>query len=300
MDQLKAMQYFAEVAQTSSFTEAGKRFDVPASSISRRISDLEQYLGTTLLNRTTRLVHLTEVGREYYAQVQTILDQIERSESYVRQYQAEPQGKLVISSMVGFGERVLLPLMDKFADLYPKVVLDVRLSDEVSQLNRDQVDIAIRGGYAPNERVVAKKLMANQFIPVAAPSYLEKYGVPSQHQELKQHKALYFQTPVGPTPWLFYTRGQWQDVSPKSVLISNNGKWLVEKAKQGRGLLMMPSWVLQPYLDAGDLVPLKFDPPLQITDNPGLGVYLLYEADMYRIPKIKAAVDFILARAAQA
>lgn len=293
------MQYFAEVAQTRSFTEAGKRFDVPASSISRRISDLELHLGATLLNRTTRLVHLTEVGQEYYAQVQDILDQIERSETYVRQYQAEPQGKLVISSMVGFGERILIPLLDEFRELHPKVILDVRLSDEVSQLNRDQVDIAIRGGYAPNERVVAKKLMNNQFIPVASPRYLEAHGLPVEHEDLKKHKGLFFRTPMGPTPWLYHDDGQWHDVSPVPELISNNGKWLIARAVEGQGLLMLPAWVVQSQLESGDLVQLKFEPPLQISDAAGFGVYLLYESEMYRIPKIKAAVDFILARAAQ-
>lgn len=293
------MQYFAEVAQTSSFTAAGKRFDVPASSISRRIADLEQHLGATLLNRTTRLVHLTEVGQEYYAQVKSILDQIERSETYVRQYQSEPQGKLVISSMVGFGERILIPLLDEFRALHPKVVLDVRLSDEVSQLNRDQVDIAIRGGYAPNERVVAKKLMNNQFIPVASPSYLEANGLPIKHEDLKKHQGLFFRTPMGPTPWLYQQNGQWHDVSPKPTLISNNGKWLIARAIEGQGLLMLPAWVVQSQLESGELVSLKLDPPLQISDGAGFGVYILYETDMYRIPKIKAAVDFILARAAQ-
>ncbi|WP_396589297.1 LysR substrate-binding domain-containing protein [Bermanella sp. R86510] len=296
MDKLKALQYFAAVAKTGSFTDAGQWYDVPASSVSRRIADLERDLGITLLKRTTRLVQLTEVGREYLEQVNDILQRLDRSEVYVRQYQSEPQGRLVISSMVGFGERILLPLLDTFSERYPKIVLDVRLSDEVSQLNRDQVDIAIRGGYAPNERVVAKKLMANQFIPVAAPSYLEQYGVPSHHQDLKQHKGLFFQTPVGPTPWLYGHRDEWHDVSPKPVLISNNGKWLMQKAMEGKGLLMMPSWVVKESIDQGSLVPLKFDPPLQITDNPGLGVYLLYETAMYPIPKIKAAVDFILAR----
>ncbi|MFP3681953.1 LysR substrate-binding domain-containing protein, partial [Pseudomonas sp. SIMBA_041] len=80
---------------------------------------------------------------------------------------------------VGFGEKILLPLLDEFGELYPEIVLDVSLSDELSALGRDDVDIAIRGGYAPNERVLAIRLMDNGFIPVASPSYLEMHGVPS-------------------------------------------------------------------------------------------------------------------------
>jgi DNA-binding transcriptional LysR family regulator len=170
MDQFRALKYFSAVAKTSSFTKAAAMYGVPPSSLSRRVADLENSLGATLLKRSTRDVKLTEVGQRYYAQVLDILNQLEQSNDAVRSYHAKPMGHLHISSMVGFGERILLPLLDEFSQLYPDVVLDVSLSDELSALSRDDVDIAIRGGYAPNERVLAIKLMNNQFIPVAAPS----------------------------------------------------------------------------------------------------------------------------------
>ena len=136
-------------------------------------------------------MQLTEIGKSYFKQVQDILDQLEQSDEAVRSYHASPMGILRISSMVGFGERVLLPLLDEFSELYPDVILDVSLSDELSSLGRDDVDIAIRGGYAPNERVLAIKLMSNEFIPVAAPCYLARMGTPEHPQELSRHKGLY-------------------------------------------------------------------------------------------------------------
>ena len=173
MDQLRAIRYFSKVVETGSFTKAAKVFDVPPSSLSRRVSDLEKSLGATLLKRSTRMVKLTEVGQVYYDDVQHILNQLEQSKETIRSYQTTPMGRLRISSMVGFGEKILLPLLNEFEALYPQIVLDVSLSDELSTLGRDDVDIAIRGGYAPNERVLAIRLMDNRFIPVAAPDYLK-------------------------------------------------------------------------------------------------------------------------------
>jgi DNA-binding transcriptional LysR family regulator len=296
MDQFRALRYFSKVAETGSFTKAAGIFGVPPSSLSRRVADLENSLGATLLKRSTRNVKLTEVGQRYYTQVLDILNQLEQSNEAVRSYQAKPMGHLHISSMVGFGEGILLPLLDEFSQLYPDIVLDVSLSDELSALSRDEVDVAIRGGYAPNERVLAIKLMGNQFIPVAAPSYLTEMGKPQFAIELKQHKGLYFRTPNGPTPWLTNINGQWQDVSAPQVAVSNNGKWLGDLATQGKGILMVPRWAVAQHLASGKLVELVLEPQVQINQNNDMAVYLLYQKQRYLVPKVKAVVDFLVAR----
>ena len=296
MDQLRALRYFSAVVETGSFTQAAKRFSVPASSLSRRVADLEKSLGATLLKRSTRTVQVTEIGLSYFEQVREILLQLEQSDESVRSYQARPMGRLRISSTVGFGERILLPLLEEFSQLYPDVLLDVSLSDQLSALGRDEVDIAIRGGYAPNERVLAIKLMSNQFIPAASPDYLARMGTPVHPRELVDHRGLYFRTPTGPTPWICELNGQWQEVSAPAVAVSNSGKWLAEKAVQGQGILMSPRWSLAPYLARGELQELCFDPPLQVTQNTDLAIYLLYQKQRYLVPKVKVAVDFIVAR----
>ena len=294
MDQLRAIRYFSKVVETGSFTQAAKAFDVPPSSLSRRVSDLEKSLGATLLKRSTRLVKLTEVGQVYYNDMQHILNQLEQSKETVRSYQTTPMGRLRISSMVGFGEKILLPLLDEFSALYPQIILDVSLSDELSTLGRDDVDIAIRGGYAPNERVIAIRLMDNGFIPVAAPAYLAKNGTPSHVMELKEHNGLYFKTPSGATPWLCFMNDQWHDVSGPIVAISNSGPWLARKACNGEGILMSTRWALASYLESGALQELSFEHKLAITQHAEMAVYLLYQKQRYLVPKVKAAVDFLV------
>ena len=260
------------------------------------MADLENSLGATLLKRSTRDVKLTEVGQRYYTQVLDILNQPEQSNETVRSYQAKPMGHLHISSMVGFDERISLPLLDECSQLYPDIVPDVSLCDELSALSRDDVDMAIREGYAPNERVIAIKLMANQFIPVAAPSYLADMGNPQYAVELKQYKGLYFRTPNGPTPWLSYINGQWQGVSAPQVAVSNNGKWLGNLAAKAKGILMAPRWAAAHYLASGKLVELVLEPQVQITRNNDMAVYLQYQKQRYLVPKVKDAVDFLVAR----
>jgi len=296
MDELRALRYFSKVVETGSFTRAAKVFGVPPSSVSRRVADLERSLGATLLKRSTRVVKVTEIGQTYFEQIQDILNQLEQSYEVVRSYQAKPMGQLRISSLVGFGERILLTLLDELSELYPDIIVDVSLSDELSALGRDDVDIAIRGGYAPNERVQAIRLMDNDFIPVAAPSYLAEMGTPRSALELRQHKGLYFRTPNGPNPWLCKLDGQWKDVSAPQVAVSNNGKWLAEKAVRGQGIIMAPRWSLAPYIQRGELQELFFDPEIRVTQDTDLAVYLLYQKQRYLVPKVKAAVDFLVAR----
>lgn len=294
MDQLRALRYFVRVVDDGNFTLAARHFSVPPSSLSRRIADLEAHLGATLLNRTTRRVQTTEVGQLYYDNARDILERLATSDEAVSHYQSRPMGRLRISAMTGFGENTLLPLLDRFRQRYPDITLEVRLSDEVSVLDRDNIDLAIRGGYPPDDRVVGVKLMDNAFIPVASPTYLERAGHPQHPQELREHAGLYFQTPHGPTPWLSQINGDWQDVSGPMHTISNAGRWLIDLAVEGQGILMMPYWALQPQLESGELVALNLSGTVTVSRNPDIGIYLLYQKLRYQVPKVRAAVDFLL------
>ncbi|NNL57363.1 MAG: LysR family transcriptional regulator, partial [Pseudomonadales bacterium] len=123
-----------------------------------------------------------------------------------------------------------------------------------------------------------------------------RMGTPTSVLELQEHKGLYFRTPNGPNPWLCELDGQWKDVSAPQVAVSNNGKWLADKAINGQGIVMAPRWLLAPYLERGELQELVFDPPLHVSQNADLAVYLLYQKQRYLVPKVKVAVDFLVAR----
>ncbi|GAL13002.1 transcriptional regulator LysR family [Vibrio astriarenae] len=293
MDQLRAIRYFIVTAEKGSFTQAAKHFNVPASSISRRIADLEQSLDAQLFSRTTRSLSLTEVGEQYYNQVRSVVQQLEQCDQAVRDYQSVPKGTLKITCMSGFAERELIPVLNLFSQAYPEITIDLELNDALSNLQRDDVDIAIRGGFVPDERVIALRLMTNEFIAAASQGYLAQYGVPSSTLSLRHHKGLYYKTPSGSTPWLSEIEGQWHNVSAPTVLSTNSGNWLIEKAIAGEGIIMLPRWVLALHIEAGELVELKFEHSLRVTQQQEMGVYMLYPQRSYASPKVKVAVDFI-------
>jgi DNA-binding transcriptional LysR family regulator len=253
-------------------------------------------LGANLLKRTTRVVQVTEIGRVYYEQVQDVLAQLASSDESVRAYQASPTGTLRISTMVTFGEEILMPLLNEFKHRYPEIVLDVSFSDELSTLSRDEVDIAIRGGYAPNERVQAVRLMDNEFIPVASPEYLATNGTPKKATDLRAHHGLFFRTPHGPSPWLCEQDGQWLDVSGKIFSISNNATWLRRQVALGQGICMAPRWLLKQDLESGVAQELMIRPQLRVNQNKDMAIFLLYQKQQYRVPKVKVAVDFLIDR----
>lgn len=296
MDQLKALRYFAKVAETGSFTRSAAFFSVPASSLSRRIADLEKNLGATLLTRSTRSVQLTEIGQVYFQRTQESLDQLEQNDEAVRAYQTKPQGRISISAMTAFAEHMVLPLLDEFQDHYPDILLDLSLTDELTTLGRDQVDIAIRGGYPPNERVQAIRLMGNEFIPVASRDYLKINGTPKSVFELKDHKALFYRTPNGRAPWICEVDGEWQDVSGIPVAVSNSSQWLGNLVRKGLGITMAPRWLLADQIDSGELQELFFNPTLRISQNADPSIYLLYQKQRYQVPKVKVSVDFFTQR----
>ncbi|NVK56934.1 MAG: LysR family transcriptional regulator [Alteromonadaceae bacterium] len=294
MDKLKALTYFVEAAENASFSAAAKRFDVPASSVSRRIADLESSLGAQLLKRSTRSVTLTEVGELFLREAKGILANVKHAEQTVLNYQTEPSGVLKVSAMAGFGDQILLPILEDFADRYPGITLDVMISDELTKLARDDVDIAIRGGFAPNEHVIAKRLMDNTFIPVVSPAFIASHGMPKSPLALTGYAGLFFKTPNGPNRWFCEIKGQWHDVSGTTQLISNNGRWLINSAIKGKGILMLPRWSVARELSTGALIELNFEHPVHVSRGQDLGIYLLYQKVDYTSPKVKAAVDFIV------
>lgn len=223
MDKLRALQYLVKVADTLSFSRAAKAFGVPASSISRRITDLEADLGVQLLHRTTRTVRLTEVGALYLEQVRAGIAQLNDAEELVAQRSNTPSGTLRISTMPGYGRLLLLPALQDFGERYPQIVLDVHLSDTLVDLGRDQIDIAIRGGRQPQDRVVARKLDPNRFILAASPQYLATMGTPRTLDDLQGHRALMYRGPNAVIPWQGLDEEGWREIPVTPAFISNDG-----------------------------------------------------------------------------
>ncbi|NRF67755.1 LysR family transcriptional regulator [Aquincola sp. S2] len=296
MDKLRALQYLLKVADTLSFSRAAKAFGVPASSISRRISDLEQSLGVELLHRTTRTVRLTEIGALYLEQVRPGMAQLDDAQELVGQRSSTPSGTLRISTMPGYGQLLLMPALHDFSDRYPDIVLDVHLSDALVDLGRDQVDIAIRGGRQPQDRVVARKLDPNRFVLAASPQYLADMGTPRTLDDLASHRALLYRGPNTVIKWQGRDADGWRELPVTPAFISNDGASLLAMACKHRGLVLLSEWALKGPLSRGELVQVTLDQPVSVGRGGEAGIYLLYLQTRYRIPKVRVAVEFLVER----
>lgn len=296
MDKLRALQYLVKVADTLSFSRAARVFNVPASSISRRISDLEAELGVELLHRTTRTVRLTEIGALYLEQVRAGMAQLDDAEELVGQRSSTPSGTLRISAMPSYGALLLMPALQEFADLYPDILLDVQLSDALVELGRDQIDIAIRGGRQPQDRVVARRLDPNRFILVASPQYMAEQGTPRRLDDLQHHRALMYRGPNAVIKWHGLDEDGWRELPVAPAFICNDGASLIAMACRHRGLALLSAWGLKDHLRRGELLEVALDQPVSVGRGGEAGIYLLCLQTRYRIPKVRVAVEFLVER----
>jgi len=296
MDKLRAIKYFLKVSETGSFTRTAKEFGVPASSVSRRIQDLEKDLGAVLLHRSTRLVKLTELGALYLEEISPAVATIENTNEILQQHALKPSGILRVTANPGYGRFRLMPALRKLRKLYPDIVIDVELTDRLVNLSQNPVDIAIRATASPPERTVACKISNNRFVMVASPKYLKAHGVPKSLAELRAHKTLHYRGPNGPLSWYAKTVEGWEELSHSIAFISTEGEALVEEALTGFGIGLIPVWAIGAHLEAGRLIELKLnDTELSISRNDNSGIFLLYHRPKYSIRKIRAAVDFLIA-----
>ncbi len=296
MDKLRALQYLLKVADTLSFSGAARAFGVPASSISRRIADLEAELGVELLHRTTRTVRLTEIGALYLEPVRAGLAQLDDAAELVGRRSRTLSGTLRISAMPSYGQLLLMPALQEFSAQYPDIVLDVHLSDALVELGRDQIDLAIRGGRQPQDRVVARRLDDNRFLLAASPQYLERLGRPRTLADLQAHKALLYRGPHALIHWQGRDEEGWRELTVPPAFISNDGASLIAMACQHRGLVLLPEWGLRPYLLRGELVALELEQPVSVSRGGEAGIYLLYLQARYQVPKVRVAVEFLMSR----
>ena len=297
MDRLRAIEYFMKVADLGSFSAAAAATGVSASSISRRIQDLEDELGATLLHRTTRDVRLTELGALYLEHVRPAVEGLDHARDLIVDQPSSPSGLLRITAIPGYGGTILLPAIKKLRQLYPGLVIDLELSDQVVDMAKNEVDIAVRSTANPPDRTVAKKLTDNDFRLVASKEYLEQHGVPTSLKELKTHRAILHRGPSRAVYWQAKTDRGWVEVEMDAAFVSNVPDELVSEAAEGKGLALLPRWGIKNELKTGVLIDVTpQNTKMAITRDENSGIYLLYNRPKYRLNKIRVTVDFLVSK----
>ncbi|NWE48616.1 LysR family transcriptional regulator [Pseudomonas gingeri] len=289
MDRIECMRAFVATVGANGFAAAARAMDVPRSKVSKQIQALEEAIGVQLLLRTTRSLHLTEAGAEYFEAARELLASLDEAEQRARDGIGELRGVLRVNAPMSFGLRRLGPLIPVFHQQHPNVELQLVLSDQQVDPVKGGFDVTIRIASLPDSSMVAKLLAPAPRIMVASPGYLERAGTPATPRELSAHQCLnygYLQSGVS----LQLSNGKdTQRVTVTGPLHANNGDLLAQAAEAGMGIALLPDFIVEDALAAGRLVPVLCEwqaPPISIN-----AVY----ASARRVPqKTRAFIDFLV------
>jgi DNA-binding transcriptional LysR family regulator len=275
---------FVAVVETQSFTAAAERLSTSVANISRRVNALEDKLAVKLFVRTTRKVSVTEVGATYYQHCKPLVDGLVLAELAITQLQASPTGKIKMTAPVTFGEQVLAPLMHEFLLQYPQIELDLVLSNQKMDLVQEGYDLAVRLGKLDDSSMMARKLLDRHMFVCASPEYLTKHGEPHTLSELKRHQCLRGSTKY----WRFEDKGTERLMHVDGRVQCNSGYALVDAALKGLGIVQLPDYYVQPYLEAGELVEV-------LTPYRGdqEGIWALYPQNRMLTLKIRTLIDYL-------
>ena len=289
MDRVAASQLFVRVVETRSFSKAAAEFGISQPTATKAIAATEERLGVRLLHRSTRGVTPTEVGTLFYDKCKLIEQAIDEAEQTAVQRQGSTGGQLRISTSVAFGRRVLAPLVLRYMQTNPDLVVDISFDDRYVNLVEQGVDLAVRMGQMADSTLGARFLGTNPWVMVAAPSYLRVQGEPADAAALAAQACIVYSSVQGDDRWRVCTpSGQWQSVPVKGPLRSNNLSAVLAACCAGLGLAILPCYVAHEAIDKGQVRVVLADHGLQAQD-----MHAVFPSPKLVPAKVTAFIDFL-------
>lgn len=291
MDTLQNMRVFARVVESGSFTAAAQHLNTTTAYASRAVSDLEAHLHTRLLNRTTRRIALTEAGERYLQRCQQILAYVEQAEAEASDAHARPSGKLRLHAVASLGTHYIVPAVGRYQRRYPDVSVDMTLAQRIPDLLDEGYDVSVVLGYdLPDSALISQRLGTVFSIACAAPSYLERRGVPRTPADLANHSCLRLVTPSSVfDKWNFDGPDGTETYNVSAPTFQVNGADSMAVAvREGMGIAVLPIYAAMRGLESGELVWIL----PEYTSMP-LNIYALYPSRQYLDAKIRTWVDFL-------
>ncbi|MBT8570936.1 LysR family transcriptional regulator [Polynucleobacter paneuropaeus] len=289
MDKFQEITTFTAVVDAGSFVKAADRLNMSKAAVSRHLVDLETRLGIRLLHRTTRKLSLTEEGELFYERCKEILETIESAENEITSHTEDVSGQIRINAPFSFGIRKLAPLWGIFHQKYPKVTLDVVLSDRLVDVVDEGYDIAIRIAALTNSTMVSKKLTTTRIILCASPTYLKEHGTPKKPADLMNHQVINYSYWAGKEEWSFDGPNGGESVNIKPFMQTNNGDTCLSAALAHQGIVLQPSFIVGDAIRAGDLVEIM--PKYKSIE---LGIYAIFPTRKHIAPKVRVLIDFLV------
>lgn len=299
MDTLRSIESFVKAVQAGSIAAGARLQGITPAAASQNIQRLEKSLGTRLLIRTTRNLAMTESGELYYAEVQHLIEALARAQSAVTEFHGQPQGRLRVGSSVAFGRHILMPLIPLFARNFPKLSIELVLSDRSLDHVTEDIDVSIRFKEQLEPGLVARKIATAPVVYCASPDYLQRKGVPENPEDLSGHECLMFRVPVDGRlfHWAFMRNGvRYEPVITPSI-ICNDIDSLHRLVLEGAGITRLATFIVNDDINRGALVPL-FQPnaananTIQ-SDTVPLEFYACFRDRHAITNKVRAFVDYL-------
>lgn len=281
---------FVAVVEGGGFTAAAHALGHSVSFVSKEIARLEDRLGVRLLNRTTRSVSLTDIGRAYYEQCRQIVADAQGAERSISDAHENPRGLLSISAPVSFGLAYLNDVLPEFLTDYPDITMNIEMNDRLVDVIAEGLDVVIRAGYLKDSNLIARRLMSSRLLTVASPDYLARNGTPQTPNNLKDHPCIAFAYKQMTTRWEYLDpNGGSIDVTVNPRMVCNSAETEIAAALAGIGITEMPSFICHKEVADGRLIPI-----LERFERPPIGVYAVYPHRAHLSAKVRVFVDFLV------
>ena len=291
MDRLTSIGVFTAAVDRGSLAAAARQYAITPAMAGRHLDALEASLEVRLLQRTTRRLHLTDVGRAYYQRCRRILEEFDEAQREAGELAAEPRGALRIAAPVTFGALHLGAPISRYLQDYPGVRIELVLSDRFVDLVQEGIDLAVRIGRLSDSTLVARGIGACRMVVCAAPDYISRHGLPDTPQELRKHPRLAFSESVSAGDWtLLDGRGRSHVIDGPCRLLANNMQLLLAAALDGVGIAYGPSFVFGEALDSGSLVQV-----LPGYRASSLGIHTVVPSSRYASTKVRQLIDRLAA-----
>jgi DNA-binding transcriptional LysR family regulator len=295
MDRLEGIKIFARVVESGSFSAVARELGTGQPAVSKQVAALEERLGAQLLMRTSRSLSLTEAGRDFYESAVKLIGDLEAAESRIGSGQAAPSGVVRVTAAHAFSRLHIVPRLPAFRERYPKVVIEMLVSERTSNLVEEGIDLAIRNGTLADSSLVARKIGESAIIAVASGDYLERKGEPKRPGELDGHDGVIFVSQDGPRPWTFVNRGERVSYLASAAFRSNDGEQLRGAVLAGLGIIQAPHWLFAGDLRAGTVRRILRD------HEPGrIAISAVRPAARRQSSKVAVFIDFLAELLAEA
>lgn len=290
---LNQLLIFAKVVDQGSFIGAARALGLPKTTVSRKVQELEERLGTRLLQRTTRRVALTEAGAIYHEYCSRIAQDLEEADNAVGQVQDSPRGSLRVSATFSFGMSALVPIVPEFMARYPDINLQLELRNDAVDLVAEGFDLAIRIGPLADSSYAMRYLGESRLLLYASPAYLDRKAMPGSPEELARHPTLTLSRLVrhGRFFWALANGSETREIFLNPHLIANDPAVIKFAALAGLGVSLLPAILVRQEIEEGRLVQV-----LPEWEGPKTEFGAVYPSRRGLSPKVRVFIDFLTER----